>query len=135
MSFLYSQVINAKLLTMSVHQGERLKQLVEKLYKGNNFDFSKEVGIKNDTYLYKVYRKESLSAAMIKKVCDVLKIEASELFREDISAVGEPVIQYGNKDLEIKMLKSRVKNLEEMNAILKDQVELYKRIEGKKKIK
>ena len=93
---------------MAIHQGERLKRLVEKHYKGNNYEFSKAIGIKNDTYLYKVYRKESLSAAMIKKVCEVLLIAPAELYKDELSTVEEPIIQYGNKDLEIKMLNQHL---------------------------
>lgn len=119
---------------MDMHLGNRVKYLVENNYKGSKKDFAKDIGLKQDTYLFEIFKKEDLNTDVLKKVATVLKISLSSVFAEleGLSIVQEQTLEYGNKELEIKMLRKRVENLEEINEVLRDQVKVYKMMEQKK---
>lgn len=104
----------------------------------NKTEFSKQIGMARD-YVYNL-SDETIKVSTLIRICDVLKIPIIDFFSENKaqtnnSVVQEPQLEYGNKDLEIKMLKARISNLEEINSVLKDQVQVYKQLEGKRKHK
>lgn len=116
---------------MSVHQGNRLKELVEKLYSGTNIEFCEEVGIAKDTYLYQLFKKELLSPKILKKASEVLKIPATDFFTDIPSILEEPKESYGHKkvqDLEIDLLRQRVIDLEKIVKMQDQEIERYKKL-------
>jgi transcriptional regulator with XRE-family HTH domain len=107
----------------SNHHGDKLRLLLRA--KGVNQEaFAKSIGISRG-YLQHILNKKKFQPEFIIAVCTELKIPASSFPEVDVDLSGilkEHSDDEIKKDLELKMLRIRVKDLEEINKLLKEKL-------------
>jgi hypothetical protein len=120
---------------MSIHLGSRAKMLVDNHWKGSKKDFSIAVGLKQATYLFKVFKKEDIGTDVLKRMASVLNIDFISFFTESYpnNTVNNPELEYGKPALPEKEMSELIM-LREMTSVLRESNILYKNeIENLKK--
>jgi hypothetical protein len=106
---------------MSVHVGARVKQLVENNYRGTKKQFAADIGLKNHTYLHKLFLKDNLSTAMLKRIATILNVEVIDIIKDNFSQVNEERAPYMTAFSEKKELEISRKRIEDLERIVKMQ--------------
>ena len=111
-----------------IHQGQKLKQLVE----NNKLKQSEILNLTGfaKSSLYEIYKKEDVPRATLEKLCNVLNEDIRQFFPELVRIGGDPGEDY-------EYLKQRVKSLEQIvhdkEMIIHTQQELIDLLKQKNK--
>lgn len=119
----------------NLHLGERVKKAIER-----SGDTVKEAAVKleeSEPNLYKKLKKQDLDTEFIRRVSHAYKVAFASFFTESqyntvslsgtINQVGEKNFNnYDSSDSQI--VREKLKSCERENELLKQQIELYKRL-------
>jgi transcriptional regulator with XRE-family HTH domain len=106
---------------MTIHIGNKIKQLVDSHRKMTNKEIAEKLGM-TEVNFYKVLKKEDLSTELLKKIAEILGVSVSWFFQSDYKKVGEEIPSiFTSNDTTDKTIADQLTKLLEQKDKLIDQ--------------